>query len=157
MTNSLCKILLCPATVFVREGMQNAPLPLAPFIMRRCRFVRTQSSPKPEEDEVHDDKDLFGSAEDMESVDMTDDEFDTHNYVQGIVNSNTRVHGPSKFSLSELLAQSDDEEFDVHSNEAHSFGPNTFGIGASALSNSAVFGAVSPGSSSLLASATYNH
>ena len=50
----------------------------------------------------------------MESVEISDDEFDTHRHVQGIVNSNTRVHGPSKFSLSELLAQSDDEEFDVH-------------------------------------------
>ena len=137
--------------------MQNAPLPIAPFIMKRYRFVRTQSSPKPEEDEVHDDKDLFGSAEDMESLEISDDEFDTHKHVQSIVNSNTRVHGPSKFSLSELLAQSDDEEFDVHSNEAHSFGPNTFGFGASALSNSAVCGAVPPGSSSLLASATCNH
>ena len=84
-----------PSGRFVGEGMPNAPLPIAPFIMKRYRFVRTQSSPKPEEDEVHDDKDLFGSAEDMESVEISDDEFDTHKHVQSIVNSNTRVHGPS--------------------------------------------------------------
>jgi len=51
-----------PSGRFVGEGMQNVPLPIAPFIMKQYRFVRTQSSIKPEEDEVHDDKNLFGSA-----------------------------------------------------------------------------------------------
>ena len=67
------------------------------------------------------------------------------------------MHGPSEGLHGELLASSDDEDFDVHPNEVHKSGSNKYGIGASALSNSAVFGAVPPGSSSLLASATCNH
>ena len=112
---------------------------------------------KEEEEEVGFGEDPFSGAEDMEGVEISDDDFDLHKPVQGNVYSNVRVRGPSQFLLSELYAQSEDEEFDVHPNEVHLCGSNKSGIGARALPNSAVVWAMTPGICSVLDPATCNH
>ena len=107
--------------------------------------------PKPDHAEVHeniDDDDPFGDAEDMESVDYSDDEFNLPRPTQGDAYRNVCVHGPSKGLHGELHASSDDEDLDVHPNEVHACGSNKSGIGASALPNPGVNGAFAPGISS---------
>jgi hypothetical protein len=83
----------------------------------------------PSDDEEHP----CGRAEDMESDDISDDEFKLPTTIQGNVFSNVRVHGPSKVLLSELQAKSVDEEFAVHPNEDYACGSNNYGFGALAL------------------------
>ena len=102
-----------------------------------------------------DDDDPFGNAEDMESVDYSDDELNLP------MPCSVRVHGPSKLLSSELYADSDsdpdDETFNVHPNEARVSGPNKSGIGAVARPNSAVDGEMIPGISLVLDPACCNH
>ena len=106
--------------------------------------------------EGEDDDDPFGNAEDMERIEVSDDEYSWS--IQSMTNFSTRVHGPSEISLSELLnSHSDDEDPDLQPNKTVMNGLSKFGIGASALPNSAVIGAKPPASIFLLASATCNH
>ena len=78
-------------------------------------------------------------------MNVANDECDTPVY------SNTRVHGPSELLLRKMHAQSD-EEFDLHPN-TH----NNSGIGALALSNSAVIEAKPSGISIVLDPASCIH
>ena len=91
------------------------------------------------------EEDLFGRLEDMEVMDVSDDECDT------LVYSDTRVHGPSELLLCNMHAQSD-EEFEMQPNEH-----NKVGVGALALSNSAVIEAKPSGISFVLDPASCIH
>ena len=113
--------------------------------------------PKHEDEE---DNDPFASSEDMEQVGVFEDEYRMH-AMSDCGNSNcmrisyTHVHGPSEFSLSEFVAiQLYDVDSGLQPNEVVLNGLSKVGKGASTPPNSTVFGAMPPGSSSVLALAS---
>ena len=113
-----------------------------------------------EDDE--DEGDPFAFSEDMEILAIDPDDDDT----RGMMIFPARVHGPSQYDLSESCAhftlndfaaiQAYDFNSNVPPNKTVRNAMNKLGKGASASPNSAVCGETSPGSKSVLASATCN-